>query len=139
MCVNAAVLHVQQAFVLLLDAALFVLPLRPFPQKTCRRKTLPDMKTPKKKNQPNRRVASPSNRKQRISIAAAASTEMLSSQSCEPFVANAKAGDRSRGNRRIKHQSDQNSQSTVSLSVPQRQNVLQNLVLLLLLCYHTPL
>lgn len=49
MCVNAAVLHVQQAFVLLLDAALFVLPLRPFPQKTCRRKTLPDMKTPKKK------------------------------------------------------------------------------------------
>lgn len=48
MCVNAAVLHVQQAFVLLLDAALFALPLRPFPQRPAEEKPCQTWKRPKK-------------------------------------------------------------------------------------------
>lgn len=62
-CVSAAVLHVQQAFVLLLDATLLCSPTLSVPPKTCGTKTLSDMKMLQTDV-----VASPSNWKHRISI-----------------------------------------------------------------------
>lgn len=48
---SAAVLHVQQAFVLLLDATLFALPLRPFPQRPAEQKPCQTWKRQKKNRQ----------------------------------------------------------------------------------------